>query len=236
MGYPYLSFVAYALSLLADPCVWLSAAVACSVGGRSIFWGAAFASLHLVFGAIGLSISVQVGRYSEVLSHLISALLVITVLLHVVRSAFKHGCETCHEHEEEKTSQRTMIVASFSAVALHALGSGFVLSTAGQTLSFEQQVATLAFGALGLGILISAMIHKREAMGRQLIRLLNIVPGLAVSLLLILLTHLVAEMSESSAPYYKTIIIGLSIVIGAVVQWKTYLHRHSNLQRRARHG
>lgn len=224
-----LTVLAYGISLIADPCIILSASVAGNIGGRPLVWALILGFLHFCFGVIGISISDQLAAYSGALSHMIAAILVVVILLHLIRHSFKHSCHSCgevHNNIQESLhikSHSALALAALFSVAAHALGSGFVLGTASNLESSSAAVVILFFGSAFLALVIAAVLTKRSFLKSFVTKVATGAPGLAVAALGGLLIHLVSELFPQLlvTTYSNLLMILLAGLGGLIVQLRS---------------
>jgi hypothetical protein len=228
------ALVLYPLSLFGDGCVLIAVALAATVGGRPLLWGASFAAFHALYGVIGLLLAGEVATYSERLGELFVLVGSMVLLRHFMHHSLHHhvgdDC-SCDNHKPIPVSTRA-IVSTASAFSLHSLASGAVLKgIAGDVSSVTLLILIVAFSAV-VGILIGVIVLVGNIERTPILRALDSLPGAVATLLTLLccfsLYHLVHDVLSVS-PFLQGLYVILSLALGIALGYR--VHRHRALHR-----
>lgn len=228
-----IALAAYGLSLLADPCLIVSAAVAGTIGGRAIAWGVAFGFMHFLFGTLGLSFSSHFLAHSEITAHIIALLLIALFFAHTARHADSHDCCNCDGEPKKRWSKGGLLLGALLGVGFHAAGVGVVLQVAGSELGYNTLVAALGFGSLFLGLFVGLIVNQHDALAREARRAVKWMPGVVTAILILLfatlalgvLEHLDAQLEVNMNSLHLGI-AAVALVMGIFVQIRSSKHHH----------
>ncbi len=222
-------FILYPLTLLGDGCILIAIALAATVGGRPLTWGAAFALFHALYGIIGILVASEVAEYSETLGHLFILIGSYILLKHFMHHSLHHqagGDCSCESHKPPPVSTRA-IISTASAFSLHSLASGAIVRGMTETITTPVLIAVL----LGLSILIGALIAVIVLVGdlerMPILRALDKLPGVVAAALTGLCCfsgyHLLQSLTQLSPLAQGTVLVSSTILAGTI---GIKVHRH----------
>lgn len=226
-------FILYPLTLLGDGCILIAIALAATVGGRPLLWGAAFTIFHAIYGIIGILVASEIADYSEALGHVFVLIGSIILLKHFIHHSLHHqsgGDCSCENHEITPASTWA-IISTASAFSLHSLASGAIV----RSMTGEITTLTLVGVLLGISILIGTLIAAIVFIGdlerMPILRALDKLPGVVATLLAGLccfsLYHLIDELIEMSSTV-KGLGLVVSLFIAGAIGWRVHKHRASH--------
>ena len=237
--------VLYTLSLLGDGCILIAIALAATVGGRPLLWGASFAAFHALYGIIGMVIAGEITSYSEKLGDVFILLGSLVLLRHFMHHSLHHhvgdDC-SCENHKPIAVSTRT-IISTASAFSLHSLASGAILKGMAGDISSLALVTLIFVFSLIVGGLIATIVLVGNLERMPILRALDSLPGLVAALLSLLccfslyhLTHEVYPLSPSLQGVFLLLSLGLSFSLGyRVHRHRSEKHKRSLTQISSKH-
>ncbi len=223
-------FVLYPLTLFGDGCILIAIALAATVGGRPLVWGAAFALFHALYGVTGIVLAGKITTYSELLGDVFILLGSLILLRHFMHHTLHHqvgGDCSCENHRQIPVSTRA-IFSTASAFSLHSLASGAIV----RGISGEVPTPLLIAMIIGLstlvGVLIATIVFVGDLERLPILRALDSLPGVVATLLTGLcffaLYHLLHEVHEFS-PLSSGAFIFISVVVAVSMGLKVHRHR-----------
>ena len=229
-------FIIYPLTLLGDGCILIAVALAATVGGRPLVWGAAFAFFHALYGIIGILVASEVAEYSETLGHVFILIGSYILLKHFMHHSLHHqagGDCSCESHRPPPVSTRA-IISTASAFSLHSLASGAIVRGMTESITTPLLIAVLLGLSLLIGVLIAAIVFVGDLERMPILRALDKLPGVVATALTGLCCfsayHLVHDVILLSPVSQGTILVGsalLSIALGMRVhKHRSKAHTH----------
>jgi hypothetical protein len=193
------ALVLYPLSLFGDGCVLIAVALAATVGGRPLLWGASFATFHALYGILGVLAASELTTYSELLGEVFVLLGSLVLLRHFMHHSLHHHAGddcSCDNHKQVPVSTRA-IISTASAFSLHSLASGAILRGITGDISSTTLVTLIVIFSLIVGALIGLVVFVGNLERAPILRALDSLPGVVASLLTLLccfsLYHLIHE-------------------------------------------
>lgn len=223
-------FILYPLTLLGDGCILIAIALAATVGGRPLVWGAAFAFFHALYGIVGILVASEIAEYSETLGHVFVLIGSYILLKHFMHHSLHHqvgGDCSCESHTTPSVSTRA-IISTASAFSLHSLASGAIV----RGMAAEITTPVLILVLLGLSLLIGAVIAAIVFIGdlerMPILRALDKLPGVVAAVLTGLccfsVYHLIHKLVEPSRVIQGVAVIA-SVGISVALGWRVHRHR-----------
>lgn len=175
----------YPMTLLGDACILVAVALAATVGGRPLLWGASFAAFHAFYGILGILITGEVAEYSEQLGDIFVLCGAVVLLRHFMHHRLHHyvgGDCSCEHHQPQGMSTRG-IISTASAFSLHALASGAIV----RQMTGDISTVTLALLLVGSSALIGTLLGTIVLVGDRerlrILRSLDKLPGFVTAAL-----------------------------------------------------
>lgn len=221
--------VLYTLTSLSDGCLLVAAAIATTLGGRPLLWGASFALAHLTYALLGAFAISQLNSSSELIGDALILVGSLILLSHTLHHQLRHspggGCGC--SHHTHSASVRTMLSTAFG-LSLHSMAGGAI---ARQFVGGESGVSLIVMvGATSLiiGTLIGCIVQVGEWERGPLTKFFDKIPGVVSGSLIIvagwcshhLLEHVV-ELPALAQYFYVGAIVGVAIVVGRMVHERT---------------
>jgi hypothetical protein len=177
--------VLYPMTLFGDACILVAVALAATVGGRPLLWGASFAAFHALYGIVGILITGEVAEYSEQLGDVFVLCGAIVLLRHFMHHRLHHyvgGDCSCEHHQPQGMSTRG-IISTASAFSLHSLASGAIV----RQMTGDIGTFTLIVLLIGSSVLIGALLGTIVLIGDRerlpILRALDKLPGFVTAAL-----------------------------------------------------
>jgi hypothetical protein len=222
--------ILYPITLFGDGCILIAMALAATVGGRPLVWGAAFAFFHALYGVSGIVLAGKITTYSERLGDVFILIGSLILLRHFMHHTLHHqagGDCSCENHRHAPVSTRA-VVSTASAFSLHALASGAIV----RGISGEVPTGLIISIIIGLsilvGILIAAIVRIGDLERLPIMRALDSLPGVVATLLSGLccfaVYHLIHEIYDFS-PYTTGAFLVVSAAIALSLGLKVHRHR-----------
>jgi hypothetical protein len=238
---PLLSLlVLYPLTLLGDGCILIAIALAATVGGRPITWGAAFALFHAIYGIIGILIAGEIAHYSETLGHFFILLGGYILLRHFMHHSLHHqagGDCSCENHKPPPVSTRA-IFSTASAFSLHSLASGAIVRGMTGEISLPVLMAVLLGMSILVGVLISTIVFIGDLERIPILKALDKLPGVVATFLAGLCCfaayHLLHEIFDDNQIFDGLFLI-LSVVVSVMVGYRVHRHRTAHAANSGHH-
>lgn len=222
-------FILYPLTLLGDGCILIAVALAATVGGRPIIWGAAFAFFHALYGIIGILVASEVAEYSETLGHVFILIGSYILLKHFMHHSLHHqagGDCSCESHKPPPVSTRA-IISTASAFSLHSLASGAIVRGMTETITTPVLIFVLFGLSIMIGVLIGVIVFVGDLERMPILRALDKLPGVVAAALTALCCfsgyHLVGGIVELSPAIQGALLVGSVILSGGLGR---RVHRH----------
>jgi hypothetical protein len=177
--------ILYPLTLLGDGCIVIAIALAATVGGRPLVWGAAFSFFHALYGIVGILVASQIAEYSETLGHVFVVIGSLILLKHFIHHSLHHhagGDCSCESHSTPKVSTGA-IISTASAFSLHSLASGAIVRGMAAGITTQGLIAILLGLSLLIGALIACIVFVGDLERTLILRSLDKLPGLVAALL-----------------------------------------------------
>jgi hypothetical protein len=223
-------FILYPLTLLGDGCILIAIALAATVGGRPLIWGAAFAFFHALYGIIGILVANEIAEYSESLGHVFVLIGSCVLLKHFMHHSLHHqagGDCSCESHQTPPVSTRA-IISTASAFSLHSLASGAIVRGMAETITTPVLIAVLLGLSFLIGALIAAIVFVGDLERMPILRALDKLPGVVAATLTGLCCfsayHLVYDLAQPSPLVEGTILVG-SVLLSVALGVKVHRHR-----------
>lgn len=178
--------ILYPITLLGDGCVLIAVALAATVGGRPIIWGASFAFFHATYGLLGTVLAEEIANYSEIVGDLLVLLGTFVLLRHFVHHRLHHqaGGDCSCENHKPLPVKTSAIISTASAFSLHAFASGAILQgLSAQELTRQSLIIIILATSLLIGSLVGAIILIGDKERLPILRSLDKLPS-AVTLIL----------------------------------------------------
>jgi hypothetical protein len=224
--------VLYTLTSLSDGCLLVAAAIATTLGGRPILWGASFALAHLTYALLGAFAISQLNSSSELVGDALIVVGSLILLSHTLHHQLRHvpggGCGC--SHHTHSASLKTMLSTSFG-LSLHSMAGGaiarqFVGDGGGLSLVVMVLVTSLIIGAL-----VGCIVQVGEWERGPLTKFFDKIPGLVSGALIVvagwcshhLLEHL-TEISTVAQYFYFGTIVVIAAVVGCFVHERTSIN------------
>ena len=228
---PLLSvLVLYPITLFGDGCILIAIALAATVGGRPLLWGASFAFFHALYGIIGILLAGKLATYSEILGEVFILLGSIILLRHFMHHSLHHqigGDCSCENHKPPPVSTRA-IVSTASAFSLHSFASGAIVSGIAGDIPTNILIIMILGLSFLVGCLISAIVFIGDLERAPILRALDSLPGIVATLLTALcclsVYHIAHEVLEFSGLGTGAFILA-SAVVSATLGLKVHRHR-----------
>jgi hypothetical protein len=223
-------FILYPLTLLGDGCILIAIALAATVGGRPLMWGASFAFFHALYGIIGIIVASEIAEYSETLGHIFVLIGSYILLKHFMHHSLHHqvgGDCSCESHSTPSVSTRA-IISTASAFSLHSLASGAIVRGMAAEITTPVLIGVLLGLSVLIGALIAAIVFIGDLERMPILRALDKLPGVVAAVLTGLccfsVYHLIHDLIEP-APVVQGAAIIAAIGISATLGWRVHRHR-----------
>lgn len=214
------TLVLYPLYLLGDGCILIAIALAATVGGRPILWGASFATFHALYGIIGLVVATEISDYSEKLGDVFVLIGAYILLRHFMHHRLHHmagGDCSCENHQVMRVSTGA-VISMASALSIHNFASSAIL----RRMTGEESTTTLAILLLVVSLVVGALISTIVIIGdkerTQILRALDKLPGIVTTILAsiccLTLYHLVTDIIE--IPFAAKILFFAAGTVGSI--------------------
>jgi hypothetical protein len=221
--------VLYPMTLFGDACILVAVALAATVGGRPLLWGASFAAFHALYGIAGILITGEVAQYSEQLGDIFVLCGAIVLLRHFMHHRLHHyvgGDCSCEHHQPQGMSTRG-IISTASAFSLHSLASGAIVRQMTGDIGTITLIILLVGSSILIGSLLGAIVLIGDRERLPILRALDKLPGFVTAALTgvcgLSVYHLVSEFVQmSGAPTWAFIIVtsALAIFLGIKVHFR----------------
>jgi hypothetical protein len=223
-------FILYPLTLLGDGCILIAVALAATVGGRPLVWGAAFAFFHALYGIIGILVASEVAEYSETLGHVFILIGSYILLKHFMHHSLHHqagGDCSCESHRPPPVSTRA-IISTASAFSLHSLASGAIVRGMTENISTPLLIAVLLGLSILIGVFIAAIVLVGDLERMPILRALDKLPGVVATALAGLccfsVYHLVHGVTQLSPLAKGALLVG-SAIFSTTLGIRVHKHR-----------
>ncbi|MFN4896811.1 MAG: hypothetical protein ACK5GN_07815 [Pseudomonadota bacterium] len=223
-------FVLYPLTLLGDGCILIAIALAATVGGRPIVWGAAFAFFHALYGIIGILVADEIAGYSETLGHAFILVGSFILLKHFMHHSLHHqagGDCSCESHATPSVSTRA-IISTASAFSLHSLASGAIVRGMAAGITTPVLIGVLLALSLLIGTLIAVIVLIGDMERMPILRTLDKLPGIVAAVLTGLCCfsayHLIHDLVKLNS-LLQGIALVASLGISGALGWRIHQHR-----------
>lgn len=207
--------ILYPVTLLGDGCVLIAVALAATVGGRPIIWGASFALFHAIYGLLGTVLAEEITNYSEIFGDLLVLVGTFILLRHFVHHRLHHqaGGDCSCENHKPLPVKTSAIISTASAFSLHAFASGAILrGLTAQELTRQVLAIVILSTSLLVGILVGIIILIGDKERLPILRSLDKLPS-AVTLILSTICALsVYHLLQSFYPFSVTADIIFSLI------------------------
>ncbi len=223
-------FILYPITLLGDGCILIAIALAATVGGRPLIWGASFALFHALYGIIGILVANEVAEYSETLGHIFVLIGSYILLKHFTHHSLHHqvgGDCSCESHKPPPVSTRA-IISTASAFSLHSLASGAIVRGMAADITTLTLIAVLLGLSLLVGALIAAIVFIGDLERMPILRALDKLPGFVATVLTGLccfsVYHLLHDMIELP-PVVQGAVLIASVLVSVALGFRVHRHR-----------
>jgi hypothetical protein len=209
--------------------ILIAIALAATVGGRPLTWGASFAAFHALYGIIGMLVVGEITTYSSVLGEVFILFGSLVLLRHFMHHSLHHqvgdDC-SCENHRPIPVSTRA-IVSTASAFSLHSLASGAILRGIAGDLSPALLMTLIVALSLIVGALIGAIVLVGNLERTPILRALDSLPGVAAALLTLLCCFSLFHLTHDFYPLSSTLEGVFLCASLALASWMGYrVHRH----------
>lgn len=209
--------ILYPITLLGDGCVLIAVALAATVGGRPLIWGASFALFHAIYGLLGTILAEEIASYSEMVGDLLVLLGTCVLLRHFVHHRLHHqagGDCSCENHKPVPV-KTSAIISTASAFSLHAFASGAILQgLSAQELS-RQSLAIIIFAtSLLVGILVGVIILIGDKERMPILRSLDKLPSAVTLILATICAFSIYHLLNNLYPF--SLMVDIIFSIGAI--------------------
>jgi hypothetical protein len=227
---PLLSaLIVYPMTLFGDGCILIAIALAATVGGRPLIWGASFAAFHALYGVIGMLAVGEIATYSSMLGEVFILLGSLVLLRHFMHHSLHHhvgdDC-SCENHKPIPVSTRA-IVSTASAFSLHSLASGAILRGIAGELSPVVLTSLIVGLSLVVGVLIGVIVLIGNLERTPILRALDSLPGVVAALLSLLCCFSLYHLTHALYPLSTTLEGVFLCASLAFAFWMGYrVHRH----------
>jgi len=228
---PLLSaLVLYPITLFGDGCILIAIALAATVGGRPVVWGASFAGFHALYGIIGMLVAGEIATYSSMLGEVFVLLGSLVLLRHFMHHSLHHqvgdDC-SCENHKPIPVSTRA-IVSTASAFSLHSLASGAILRGIAGDLSPMLLAVLIVALSLIVGSLIGAIVLIGNLERTPILRALDSLPGVVAALLTLLCCFSFFHVTHdffSLSPTLEGVFLCTSLALASWMGYRVHCHR-----------
>ena len=221
--------VLYTLTSLSDGCLLVAAAIATTLGGRPLLWGASFALAHLTYALLGAFAISQLNSSSELIGDALILVGSLILLSHTLHHQLRHspggGCGC--SHHTHSASLKTMLSTAFG-LSLHSMAGGAIARQFVGEGSVVSLIVMVVVTSFVIGSLIGCIVQVGEWERGPLTKFFDKIPGLVSgSLILVagwcshhLLEHIL-ELSNVAQYIYFGMILTVAAVVGRVVHERT---------------
>jgi hypothetical protein len=223
-------FILYPLTLLGDGCILIAIALAATVGGSPLVWGASFAFFHALYGIVGILVASEIADYSETLGHVFILIGSYILLKHFMHHSLHHhagGDCSCESHATPSVSTRA-VISTASAFSLHSLASGAIVRGMAAEITTPVLIGVLVGLSLLIGTLIATIVFIGDLERMPILRALDKLPGVVASVLTGLccfsVYHLLHDVVDLS-PLSQGALFVISVVASAALGWRVHRHR-----------
>jgi hypothetical protein len=233
--------ILYPLTLLGDGCILIAVALAATVGGRPLVWGAAFAFFHALYGVVGILVASEIAEYSETLGHIFILIGSYILLKHFMHHSLHHqagGDCSCESHKPPPVSTRA-IISTASAFSLHSLASGAIVRGMAADITTTVLIAVLLGLSLLIGGLIAAIVFIGDLERMPILRALDKLPGFVATVLTGLccfsayhLLHSIVEL----APLANGALLLVSVIASLALGVRVHRHRSQHAAKKVQPG
>jgi hypothetical protein len=227
---PLLSaIIVYPMTLFGDGCILIAIALAATVGGRPLIWGASFAAFHALYGVIGMLAVGEIATFSSMLGEVFILLGSLVLLRHFMHHSLHHhvgdDC-SCENHKPIPVSTRA-IVSTASAFSLHSLASGAILRGIAGDLSHSILISLIVALSMVVGVLIGVIVLIGNLERTPILRALDSLPGVVAALLTLLCCFSLYHLTHELYPLSTTLEGVFLCASLALASWMGYrVHRH----------
>jgi hypothetical protein len=222
--------VLYPLSLFGDGCILIAIALAATVGGRPLLWGAAFAFFHALYGVLGLLLASEVTMYSERLGDIFILLGSFILLRHFMHHTLHHqvgGDCSCENHKQIPVSTRA-IISTASAFSIHSFASGAIVRGISGDLTTPLLITIIIALSVIVGVIISTIVFIGDLERLPILKALDSLPGVVATVLTgmccFAVYHLMSDLHQFSAVTAGAFVI-VSAAIALSMGVKVHNHR-----------
>jgi len=223
------------MTLFGDACILVAVALAATVGGRPLLWGASFAAFHALYGIAGILITGEVAQYSEQLGDIFVLCGAIVLLRHFMHHRLHHyvgGDCSCEHHQPQGMSTRG-IISTASAFSLHSLASGAIVRQMTGDVGTFTLILLLVGSSILIGTLLGIIVLIGDRERLPILRALDKLPGFVTAALTgvcgLSVYHLASEFVPVSPPLNWAFVI----VTGALATFLGIRVHHRNGKIRA---
>jgi hypothetical protein len=223
-------FVLYPMVLFGDGCILIAIALAATVGGRPLVWGASFALFHALYGIFGLVLAGKITTYSETLGDIFILAGSLILLRHFMHHSLHHhagGDCSCENHKPAPVSVGA-IASTASAFSLHSLASGAIIRGIAGEMSLVVLMVVITLLSLFIGTLIGVIVFIGDLERTPILRGLDSLPGLVASLLTGLVCFSVYHLANDLYPFHplaRGLYLAASMTTAFMVGVKAHNHR-----------
>jgi len=210
--------VLYPMTLFGDACILVAVALAATVGGRPLLWGASFAAFHALYGIAGILITGEVAQYSEQLGDIFVLCGAIVLLRHFMHHRLHHyvgGDCSCEHHQPQGMSTRG-IISTASAFSLHALASGAIVRQMTGDIGTFTLILLLVGSSILIGSLLGIIVLIGDRERLPILRALDKLPGFVTAALTGVCGLSVYHLGSEFLPMSPTLNWAFVIVTGAL--------------------
>ncbi len=222
--------ILYPLSALSDGCLLIAIALATTMGGRPLLWGACFALTHAAYSLLGVLALTEIGAHSEIIGDALVFTGSFLLLRHFLHHHFHHqpGGDCGCDHHPQQASLGAML-STAAGLSLHALASGAIALQIVGDVPVGNLIALLLASSLVIGIVVSAAVYIGDSERSILTRFFDRIPGFVAAFLVAVsgwcFLHLLDHLAV--IPQSVEFLCGVAVIIlAAVVGYLVYDRPH----------